>query len=358
MSSIYSNIENAQAQSKTKTNVGYDPTLDPLVGMPAAPARQKSSGTLKWAVFFSFLFSAVAIGFACYLYFQLQSSWEKRTQLETKVAQLSKTSETLESSSAKTLGEFDMLRRKVDEMSGKYETVQDDIHNNRFEISAIQRTVFDLQDRTAAMSETLNQIKNKVLFDPFSSSANSDVNAAASTSLPTVVSIDETTTSVTGDGPVWQTPETGYNSSNSTSETTVTYSDAQNQDLPSQRFANDASYQPAASSALSFGATPTVTFSSPTEPSVTTTSVESSTTSPVVVTTGPRVMTVNKKFNFIVINMGLKDALRMGDRLEIRRGNESIGRVEIEKLYDDFAAATIVNQKNDFEIKEGDQVVR
>ncbi len=52
MSSIYSNIENAQTQSKTKVGVGYDPALDPMVGLPVAPPRQKSSNGLKWAVFF------------------------------------------------------------------------------------------------------------------------------------------------------------------------------------------------------------------------------------------------------------------------------------------------------------------
>lgn len=70
-----------------------------------------------------------------------------------------------------------------------------------------------------------------------------------------------------------------------------------------------------------------------------------------------RIMTVNRKFNFVVVNAGLKDNLRMGDRLEVKRGNQSIARVEVEKLYDDFSAATIVNEKKDFEIQEGDAVV-
>lgn len=70
-----------------------------------------------------------------------------------------------------------------------------------------------------------------------------------------------------------------------------------------------------------------------------------------------RVMTVNRKFNFVVVNAGIKDNLRMGDRLEVKRGDQSIARVEIEKLYDDFSAATIVNEKKDFEIQEGDTIV-
>ncbi len=293
----------------------------------------------------------IAVGVASFLYFQLQSSWEKRSQLETRVDQLSKTSAALETSSAKTLGEFDMVRRKVDEMSSKYETVQDDINNNRFEISAIQRTVFDLQDRAAAMTETLNQIKNKILFDPFTAS-NTDVNAASASNLPTVISIDDTVTSTSG--PVWQTPETGYKPSYS-NEASSNDSNATNPNLPSQRFEGNTNDQAISSSGVSFGATPTPMVSTQTPA---TSSIEPVMTQSVTVTTGPRVMTVNKKFNFVVVNMGLKDTLRMGDRLEVRRGNESIGQVEVEKLYDDFAAATIVKQKNNFEIQEGDQVVR
>lgn len=70
-----------------------------------------------------------------------------------------------------------------------------------------------------------------------------------------------------------------------------------------------------------------------------------------------RVMTINRKFNFVVVNAGLKDDLRMGDRLNVQRGNESIARVEVEKIYEDFSAATIVNEKKNFEIQEGDAIV-
>lgn len=70
----------------------------------------------------------------------------------------------------------------------------------------------------------------------------------------------------------------------------------------------------------------------------------------------PKIMTVNRKFNFVVLNMGSKDDLRMGDRLVVERDGKAIGSVAVEKLYDNFAAAAIVEEKQSGEIKEGDIV--
>ncbi|MBU3760106.1 MAG: hypothetical protein FGM27_09315 [Candidatus Omnitrophica bacterium] len=70
----------------------------------------------------------------------------------------------------------------------------------------------------------------------------------------------------------------------------------------------------------------------------------------------PQVMTINRKFNFVVVNAGLNHSLKMGDRLRIERAGKSIAAVEIEKLYDSFSAATIVEEKSGDPIQEGDSV--
>jgi len=72
--------------------------------------------------------------------------------------------------------------------------------------------------------------------------------------------------------------------------------------------------------------------------------------------TYPKIMTVNRKFNFVVLNMGSKDDLHMGDRLIVERDGKAVGSVAVEKLYDNFAAAAIVEEKQSGEIKEGDIV--
>ena len=67
-------------------------------------------------------------------------------------------------------------------------------------------------------------------------------------------------------------------------------------------------------------------------------------------------MTVNRKFDFVVVNLGSRDNLRMGDRLEVLRDGKSIASVEVEKLYDNFAAATIVEERKNAQIQEGDSI--
>ena len=82
------------------------------------------------------------------------------------------------------------------------------------------------------------------------------------------------------------------------------------------------------------------------------------TTQPAASTKTNHVMTVNRKFNFVVINLGLKDEMKMADKLEIVSGGKVIGTIQIEKLYDQFSAATIVEEAKDTPIKEGDEVRR
>lgn len=73
-------------------------------------------------------------------------------------------------------------------------------------------------------------------------------------------------------------------------------------------------------------------------------------------TQGPQVMTVNTKYNFIVVNLGLHDQIKLGDTLKISRNGKQIGKANVEKIYDNFAAAAIVQGSQ--EIKEGDSAAK
>lgn len=70
----------------------------------------------------------------------------------------------------------------------------------------------------------------------------------------------------------------------------------------------------------------------------------------------PKIMTINRKFNFVVFNLGLQNDIKMGDKLNVVREDKSIGSVQVEKLYDRFAAATITQESAENLIKEGDFV--
>jgi predicted RNase H-like nuclease (RuvC/YqgF family) len=72
----------------------------------------------------------------------------------------------------------------------------------------------------------------------------------------------------------------------------------------------------------------------------------------------PQVMRVNRSFNYVVVNIGLRDQIKMGDTLTIERLGRRVGSVQIEKLYDDFAAAAILEESADSSIQEGDIVRR
>ncbi len=69
-----------------------------------------------------------------------------------------------------------------------------------------------------------------------------------------------------------------------------------------------------------------------------------------------QVLTVNRKFNFVVVNFGLKDSAKIGDALTLQRDGKTVGQAAIEKIYDNFAAATIVKENKEAPIKEGDKV--
>ncbi|MEE8359467.1 MAG: hypothetical protein V3S04_00910, partial [Candidatus Omnitrophota bacterium] len=68
------------------------------------------------------------------------------------------------------------------------------------------------------------------------------------------------------------------------------------------------------------------------------------------------VMVVNKKYNFIVANMGKIDGVSVGSELDIYRGEEFVAKTRIEKLYDKMSASTILPEWKNTRIREGDEV--
>lgn len=73
-------------------------------------------------------------------------------------------------------------------------------------------------------------------------------------------------------------------------------------------------------------------------------------------TTGARVLTVNRKFNFVVINLGLQEGLKMGDKLKVLKQGKESAAIQIEKLYDKFSAATLVEEDPKQQVVEGDEI--
>ena len=69
-----------------------------------------------------------------------------------------------------------------------------------------------------------------------------------------------------------------------------------------------------------------------------------------------QVLTVNRQFNFVVVNMGLRDKVKIGDVLRVEQKGKLIGRIQVEKLYENFSACAIMEEVKPAQIHEGDLV--
>ncbi len=71
-----------------------------------------------------------------------------------------------------------------------------------------------------------------------------------------------------------------------------------------------------------------------------------------------KVLVVNRDYNFVVINLGSKDGVGIGNEFSIYRNDKYIGVVKVEKVHDSMAAAGFGPNDLKDKINEGDKVVR
>ena len=69
-----------------------------------------------------------------------------------------------------------------------------------------------------------------------------------------------------------------------------------------------------------------------------------------------KVVVVNREYDFIVMNLGKNQGLAIGQEFQILRGQQVLGKVRVEKLYDELSAASILPESNKDAIREGDVV--
>ncbi|MEW6074930.1 MAG: hypothetical protein AB1530_01340 [Candidatus Omnitrophota bacterium] len=74
-----------------------------------------------------------------------------------------------------------------------------------------------------------------------------------------------------------------------------------------------------------------------------------------------KVLTLNKEYDFVVINLGSKDGVRVNNVFSVYHENAYLGDVKIDKLHDSMSAATFVMDAKHKDLKnrvsEGDKVV-
>ncbi len=69
-----------------------------------------------------------------------------------------------------------------------------------------------------------------------------------------------------------------------------------------------------------------------------------------------QVVVINREYDFIVMNLGKNDGLSIGQEFKIVRDNKVLGRVRVEKVYDELSAAALLPNSKKNSIREGDLV--
>ena len=69
------------------------------------------------------------------------------------------------------------------------------------------------------------------------------------------------------------------------------------------------------------------------------------------------ILSVNKKYNFVVINLGEKDAIKLGQIFSIYRKKRFIGNIKIVKLQDELSVADLSADTKINSICKGDKVI-
>ncbi|MBU0503424.1 MAG: hypothetical protein ABH882_00085 [Candidatus Omnitrophota bacterium] len=70
-----------------------------------------------------------------------------------------------------------------------------------------------------------------------------------------------------------------------------------------------------------------------------------------------KVLVINKDYNFVVLNVGSKDNIAVGDVFSLFHNNKPIGDVSVEKVHEAMTAAGFLNPETKDTVREGDKAV-
>ncbi|MDP3722832.1 MAG: hypothetical protein Q8R91_04970, partial [Candidatus Omnitrophota bacterium] len=69
-----------------------------------------------------------------------------------------------------------------------------------------------------------------------------------------------------------------------------------------------------------------------------------------------QIIVVNRDYDFVVMNLGKNQGLSIGQEFQIVRGEVVLGKVKVEKVYEELSAAAILPESDKSSIREGDAV--
>lgn len=71
-----------------------------------------------------------------------------------------------------------------------------------------------------------------------------------------------------------------------------------------------------------------------------------------------KVVSVNREFNFVTINEGRMDGLRVGDLLKVFSQGQEKATIRIEKFSSRFSVASIIEENPMQQVVEGDEILK
>lgn len=281
MSSIFDSLSKAGTLKAGPDNLHLNIPRNPQIIKP--PKSRPSAGSSRFVNAAALVFALASLAGTVYCVLGLLEGQQMQQGLETRQQQLMGFSQSLEARTSEYRKEIEQVRNQLDTMGVEKADLQKEVSRSRIEISNLEKTVLDIQDKTRKLDQLVKERLSALAPPPAA----------------------EPVSALTGAQPL-----------------NLDQTAALPQSVPEITVSDEARVTPKESPAL----------------------------------TQPQVMTINRKFNFVVINIGLKDKLKMGDRLRVERDGKSIATVEVEKLYDSFSAATIIEEKSNKPIQEGDSV--
>lgn len=71
----------------------------------------------------------------------------------------------------------------------------------------------------------------------------------------------------------------------------------------------------------------------------------------------PKVLVVNREFDFVVVNLGKRNGISVGDLLTVYRKRKYIGKVKVEEVHNSISAAVILPEWSKRKVRENDHVM-
>ncbi|HTL47440.1 MAG TPA: hypothetical protein VL688_05195 [Verrucomicrobiae bacterium] len=297
MSSIYEHL----AKAHLKTTEKEKPELD----LPIPPRNSSQLPKpprfilIKVLAVLSLAASVAAAASSAYLFRALKAEQSKRAGLEGFYNQLLAGSEALKSRDQAFQDEFERVKYQMNTASQETQGVKSELERARIDFSNVEKKLLELEDKNGEVARKLEALSAPAPAAPAEAAASP---AAAN----------------------------GAESPESASSSFAAGLDALTSDMENVAPSSAPAAAPAATAPAE-------------EPKA---------------KAGPQVMTVNRNFNFVVLNIGIRDSVKLGERMAVQQKGKDVATVEVEKLYDNFSAATIVEERAKAQIQEGDAVVR